>query len=134
MSCQRREHELLNDLKIFKNEIRFKILKQLKHKKSISRHLKIQIDHQLMEYLKTNFKITKRFGSNPNFMKEFELENLKTYFETFFCFIVDNTFFVRLSSETKVNCFLDERRTNRIIMHSHFGYCCIKFCVDSASS
>jgi len=55
-----------------------------------------------MEYLRTNYKITKRFSSNSSFIKEFELENLKTYFETFFCFIVDNTFFIRFSKETKL--------------------------------
>jgi hypothetical protein len=127
-------YRLSEELTKFKNEIRFKVLKQLKHKKSINRHIKIQISTGLMQHLKANFKITKRFGSNENFIKEFEFENLKAYFETFFCFIVEKTVFVRFSTETKLNCFLDERRSNRIIMHSPYSYCCIKFCVDSLSS
>jgi hypothetical protein len=127
-------YKLSKEMDNFKKEIHFKILKHLKHRKSINRHFKIQISHELMGYMRKNFEITKRFRSNVKFMKEFELEDLKVYFEKLFCIIVKQTFFVRFSTESKVNCFMDEQRTNRVILHSPFSYCCIKFCVDSASN
>ncbi len=117
----------------FVHELRFKILKQLKHKKSINRSFKIQIDQNVYTYLKANYEIANRFRSNSKFVTDFNLEKIESYFENFFCFIVKNTFFIRFSNEHKVSCFLERQRSKRITIKSHFRYCCIKFCVDLAS-
>jgi hypothetical protein len=125
--------QITKRLTSFAHELRFKIMKQLKHKKSISRICKIQIDQNMYTFLKENYEIVNRFRANSKFVRDFDLENIKSFFESFFCFIVENTFFIRLSNQRKVNCFLERQRSKRITLQSKYRFCFIKFCVDLSS-
>lgn len=117
----------MKEFDCFKQEIRFEVVKTLKHnKREVFPVRSLQISKKLLDYFRTRFGLTGRWNVVPEFYSKLELTSKRFFSENEYSAFEDSTFEVRIQNNLDI-CFRDENFTENYIS-SNMGTFKFRFC------